>query len=202
MSVSSGLPWPGPARRKDGAKPGARKERIPRSAPSGQKGERGSFSGNLEAMKILDILDKRLIVPEIASKTKEGVLRELVHVLAQVEKQVNEDRMTEILLERESLGSTGIGDGVAIPHGKSREVKKILASFGRSLPGMDFQSLDGKPTHLFFLLIAPENSAGMHLKALAQISRLMKDQAFRKRLMDAHSAEEIYSFFSEGEERI
>ena len=153
-------------------------------------------------MKILDILDKRFIIPEITSKTKEGVLRELVHVLAQVERQVNEDRMTEILLERESLGSTGIGDGVAVPHGKSKEVERILASFGRSLPGMDFQSLDGKPTHLFFLLIAPENSAGMHLKALAQISRLMKDQAFRKRLIDAHSAEEIYSLFSEGEEKM
>jgi len=152
-------------------------------------------------MKILDILDEKLIVPEIASKTKEGVLRELVHVLAQAEKQVNEDRMIEILLERESLGSTGIGEGVAIPHGKSKEVKKILASFGRSLSGMDFQSLDGKPTHLFFLLIAPEDSAGMHLKALAQISRLMKDQTFRKRLMDARSAEEIHIVFSEGEEK-
>jgi PTS system nitrogen regulatory IIA component len=153
-------------------------------------------------MKILDILDKRLILPKIASKTKEGVLRELVHVLARVEGQIDEDRMTEILLERESLGSTGIGEGVAIPHGKSKEVKKILASFGRSLPGMDFQSLDGKPTHLFFLLIAPENSAGMHLKALAEISRLMKNQTFRKRLMDAPSAEEIYSLFSEGEEKM
>lgn len=153
-------------------------------------------------MKILDILDKRLVIPQLTSKTKGGVLRELVHVLAQVEKQVNEDRMIEILLERESLGSTGIGEGVAIPHGKSREVKKILASFGRSLPGLDFQSLDGKPTHLFFLLIAPENSAGLHLKALAQISRLMKDQPFRKRLMEAGSADEIYAIFSEGDERL
>ena len=152
-------------------------------------------------MKILDILDKRSILPEISSQTKEGVLRELVRALAQAEKQIHEDRMIEILLERESLGSTGIGDGVAIPHGKSKEVKKILAAFGRSLPGMDFQSLDGKPTHLFFLLIAPENSAGMHLKALAQISRLMKDQTFRKRLMGAHSEEEIQTIFSEGEEK-
>jgi nitrogen PTS system EIIA component len=152
-------------------------------------------------MKILDILDKRSILPEISSQTKEGVLRELVRALAQAEKQVHEDRMIEILLERESLGSTGIGDGVAIPHGKSKEVKKILAAFGRSLPGMDFQSLDGKPTHLFFLLIAPENSAGMHLKALAQISRLMKDQTFRKRLMEARSGEEIQTILSEGEEK-
>jgi PTS system nitrogen regulatory IIA component len=153
-------------------------------------------------MKILDILDKRSIVPEITSRTKEGVLRELVHTLAQTERQINEDRMIEILLERESLGSTGIGEGVAIPHGKSKEVTKILAAFGKSPMGMDFQSLDGKPTHLFFLLIAPENSAGMHLKALAQISRLMKDQTFRKRLLEARSGEEIQTIFSEGEEKI
>jgi len=152
-------------------------------------------------MKILDILGKGLIIPQLVSKSKEGVLRELVHVISQSEKQVNEDRMLETLLERESLGSTGIGEGVAIPHGKSREVKKILASFGRSASGLDFQSLDGKPAHLFFLLIAPENSAGMHLKALAQISRLMKDQTFRRRLMEAKSAEEIYSIFSEGDEK-
>jgi len=153
-------------------------------------------------MKILDILDKRLIIPQLTSRSKEGVLRELVRVLCQAAPQMNEDRTVEILLERESLGSTGIGEGMAIPHGKSKEVNKILASFGRSLPGLDFQSLDGKPTHLFFLLLAPENSAGMHLKALAQISRLMKDQAFRKRLMEAKSADEIYSIFSEGDEKV
>ena len=152
-------------------------------------------------MKILDILDKLMIVSRLTSSDKAGVLRELVRVLAQVEKEVDEERMLEILLERESLGSTGIGEGVAIPHGKSKDVKRLLASFGRSLPGIDFQSLDGKPAHLFFLLVAPENSAGIHLKALARISRLMKDQAFRKRLMEANSSEEIYSLFSEGDEK-
>jgi PTS system nitrogen regulatory IIA component len=152
-------------------------------------------------MKILDILDKRMIISQLTSTNKTGVLRELVRVLAQVEKEVDEERMLEILLERESLGSTGIGEGVAIPHGKSEDVKKLLASFGRSLPGVDFQSMDGKPAHLFFLLVAPENSAGIHLKALARISRLMKDQNFRKRLMEANSAEEIYSLFSEGDEK-
>lgn len=152
-------------------------------------------------MKILDILDKRMIVSQLTSGDKAGVLRELVRVLAQVEKEVDETRMVEILLERESLGSTGIGEGVAIPHGKSKEVKKLLASFGRSLPGVDFQSMDGKPAHLFFLLVAPENSAGIHLKALARISRLMKDQMFRRRLMEARSSEEIYALFSEGDEK-
>ncbi|HYB21446.1 MAG TPA: PTS sugar transporter subunit IIA [Thermodesulfobacteriota bacterium] len=152
-------------------------------------------------MKILDILDKGMIVSRLTSSDKAGVLRELVRVLAQAEKEVDEERMLEILLERESLGSTGIGEGVAIPHGKSKDVKKLLASFGRSLPGIDFQSMDGKPAHLFFLLVAPENSAGIHLKALARISRLMKDQTFRKRLMEANSSEEIYSLFSEGDEK-
>lgn len=152
-------------------------------------------------MKILDILDKGMIIPQLTSTSKEGILRELVRVLTRVEKQIDEERMMEILLERESLGSTGIGEGVAIPHGKSKDVQKLLASFGRSLTGMDFQSMDGKPTHLFFLLVAPENSAGIHLKALAKISRLMKDQSFRKRLMEAQSVEEIYALFSEGDEK-
>ncbi|MCJ7495247.1 MAG: PTS sugar transporter subunit IIA [Deltaproteobacteria bacterium] len=151
-------------------------------------------------MKILDILDKQMIIPQLASTSKEGVLRELIRVIAHVEKQVDENRLMEILLERESLGSTGIGEGVAIPHGKSKDVKRLLASFGRSLAGMDFQAMDGKPTHLFFLLVAPENSAGTHLKALARISRLMKDNVFRKRLMEVSSREEIYSLFSAEDE--
>ncbi|MDP3040313.1 MAG: PTS sugar transporter subunit IIA [Deltaproteobacteria bacterium] len=151
-------------------------------------------------MKILDILDKQMIIPQLASTSKEGVLRELIRAIAHVEKQVDENRLMEILLERESLGSTGIGEGVAIPHGKSKDVKRLLASFGRSLAGMDFQAMDGKPTHLFFLLVAPENSAGTHLKALARISRLMKDNVFRKRLMEVSSGEEIYSLFSAEDE--
>ena len=152
-------------------------------------------------MKILEILDKRFIIPELSAKGKEGILRELVRVIAQIEKQVDEERMVEILLERESLGSTGIGEGVAIPHGKSKDVKRLLASFGRSVPGMDFQSMDQRPTHLFFLLVAPEDSAGIHLKALARISRLMKGTQFRKRVMEAQSGDEIYAIFAEGDER-
>lgn len=153
-------------------------------------------------MKIVDILDRRMILPELASRTKEGILRELVGVLTQVENQVDADRLVEVLLERESLGSTGIGDGVAIPHGKSRDVQKLLGSFGRSPAGMDFQSIDGKPTHLFFLLVAPENSPGIHLKALARISRLLKDATLRKRLMESNSAEGIYALFSEVDRKI
>ncbi len=148
-------------------------------------------------MRIIDILDPRMIISELSSTTKEGVLRELVRAIARVEKKINEDRLLEILLERESLGSTGNGDGVAIPHGKSNEVDRLIASFGRSLPGINFDALDGKPTHLFFLMVAPENSAGIHLQALAKISRLMKDHLFRKRLLEVNSAEELYTLFSE-----
>lgn len=151
-------------------------------------------------MKILEILDRRFIIPQLMSTGKEGALRELVRIIARVEKQVDEERMVEILFERESLGTTGIGEGVAIPHGKSKDVKRLLASFGRSLPGVDFQSMDGKPAHLFFLLVAPEDSAGIHLKALARISRLMKDPQFRKRIMEAKTGDEIYAIFAEGDE--
>jgi|GEM_PF-13273 len=166
-----------------------------------KKGGREDSSKLSELMKISDILGRDRIVPQLSSQTKEGILRELVHALAKGAQQVNEGRMIEVLLERESLGSTGIGEGVAIPHGKSKEVKEIMATFGRSLSGMDFQSLDGKLTHLFFLLIAPENSAGTHLKALAQVSRLMKDPSFRKRLMEARTSDDIYAIFSEGDEK-
>lgn len=153
-------------------------------------------------MKITEILDKRMIIPQLHSRSKEGVLRELVHAVAQVVAGVDEGRMVEILLERESLGSTGIGDGVAIPHGKSKDIRRLFASFGRSLSGMDFQSMDGKPAHLFFLLLAPENSAGVHLKALAYISRLMKEGHVRKRLMECKSADEIYAIFREEDEKL
>jgi PTS system nitrogen regulatory IIA component len=152
-------------------------------------------------MKILEILDKRCIVPNLSARKKEGVLRELVRAIAQVEKPVDEERMMEILLERETLGSTGIGEGVAIPHGKTKTVKKLLASFGRSVAGVDFQSMDGKPTHLFFLLMAPEDSAGIHLKALARISRLLKDASFRMRLMEAATEDAMYAIFAEGDEK-
>jgi PTS system nitrogen regulatory IIA component len=98
----------------------------------------------------------------------------------------------EVLIERERLGSTGIGDGIAIPHGKLANLDELLLSFGRSVSGVDFDSLDGKPAHLFFLVVAPENSAGTHLKALARISRLLKSNVVRRELMEAKDAGGIY----------
>ena len=143
-------------------------------------------------MKIAEFLREDLILPDLQATDKAGVLRELCAPLARAH-GLEAGRLTEVLLEREKLGSTGVGEGVAIPHGKLPGLKQVVAAFGRSLEGVDFQSLDGKPTHLFFLLAAPEDSAGAHLKALARISRLLKDDAFRARLMKAADAHELYA---------
>ena len=152
-------------------------------------------------MKITELMDKDLIIPQLSSKTKKGVLKELVDCIVRKEKEVESNELLRVLLEREELGSTGIGDGIAIPHGKVKKIKKLIVSFGRSIEGVDFQSMDGKPTHLIFLLIAPENSAGIHLKALARISRLLKDGRFRKNLMEANTPQEIYDLIAQEDEK-
>jgi len=152
-------------------------------------------------MKITDILDGDLIIPELTSKNKKEVVEELVSVIAEQDKRIDKAELTEVLLEREKLGSTGIGDGIAIPHGKLKSIDTLRASFGRSREGVGFESMDGKPTHLFFLLVAPKNSASIHLKALARISRLLKDGPFRKNLMEAKSKEELFNTIIERDEK-
>lgn len=152
-------------------------------------------------MKIADILDKNSVIGELASQDKKGVLEELVSVLVENGRLNDKERALQVLLERERLGSTGIGVGIAIPHGKLKKIRGLICSFGRSTEGIDFQSIDGKPTNLFFLLLAPEDSAGEHLKALARLSRLLKDTPFRNRLMEVNSKEEIYRIIVEEDER-
>jgi PTS system nitrogen regulatory IIA component len=148
-------------------------------------------------MKISDLLNEDLLISNLQSKNKKGVLEELASVLVSQGKLTDLDMTVEVLLDREKLGSTGIGDGIAIPHGKIKQLEGVVASFGRSPEGIDFESIDQKPTHLFFLLIAPENSAGIHLKALARVSRLLKDPSFRKRLMEAENRERLFQIISE-----
>jgi PTS system nitrogen regulatory IIA component len=152
-------------------------------------------------MKISEILNKNLLIPNLQSKNKKGVLEELAGVLVAQRKLPDLESVVEVLLDREKLGSTGIGDGIAIPHGKIRDLGEVVASFGRSREGVEFESIDQKPTHLFFLLLAPENSAGIHLKALARISRLLKDPNFRKRLMEAEDEEGLFQIISEEDAR-
>ncbi|MBP1685654.1 MAG: putative IIA-like nitrogen-regulatory protein PtsN [Deltaproteobacteria bacterium] len=152
-------------------------------------------------MKITDILPEALVVPALQGQTKEAVLRELAEQLAALHPEVSAERLVDVLWERERLGSTAIGDGIAIPHGKLPGLKGVLAAFGRHPQGVDFESLDGKPTKLFFLLVAPEDSVGLHLKALARVSRLLKEQAFRNQLMAASDRHVLYEIIRQEDEK-
>ena len=152
-------------------------------------------------MRIQDIIPPGAVVDGLRAETKEGVLRELSEAVCRRLPALSPDRLTAILMDREGLGSTGIGEGVAIPHGKVAGIDRLVAVFGRSRGGVQFASLDGKPARLFFLILAPENSAGMHLKALARISRLLKDQRFRGRLLTAEGVEGLSQVLREEDER-
>ena len=152
-------------------------------------------------MRIEDILSPELVLPALAARTKAAVLQELAGAVAARHQEVDRDRLVTALEERERLNTTALGDGVAIPHGKLPGLRRVFAAFGRSAEGVDFQSLDGQPTHLFFLLVAPEESAGAHLKALARISRLLKDEGFRTRLRTAPDAATLYQQIREEDAR-
>jgi PTS system nitrogen regulatory IIA component len=142
-------------------------------------------------MRILDSLKEESIISELNATDKKGVLEKLTGAVAKTS-GVGQEEMIRVLLERERLGSTGIGGGIAIPHGKLGSLDSMLVGFGRSHKGVDFEALDGKPAHIFFLLMAPENSTGAHLRMLARISRLLKDSTFRERLMTAADRHELY----------
>ena len=153
-------------------------------------------------MKITDILPEDMVVSGLRGRSKGDVIEELAAVVANHHRgEIDLARLVQALEDRERLNSTALGEGVAIPHGKLPGLKRVVAAFGRSAPGVDFSSLDGKPTHLFFLLVAPEDSAGAHLKALARISRLLKDDSFRARLMNAPNQGELYRTIREEDEK-
>ena len=150
-------------------------------------------------MKILDVLRKETILTDLKAKDKKGVIEELVAPVSQIT-GINSRELVQVLLERERLGSTGIGGGIGIPHGKLANLESLIMGFGLSRKGVDFESMDGRPTHLFFLLITPENSTGLHLKLLARISRILKNDSFKKKLMKAASSNEVYSIIGEVDE--
>ncbi|HRT61478.1 MAG TPA: PTS sugar transporter subunit IIA [Syntrophales bacterium] len=151
-------------------------------------------------MHLSEIFRKEFIIEDLKSRSKRGVLAELAGAFAQGGIQVDTKQMVDVLMEREKLGSTGIGDGIAIPHGKLKGLDTLLLSFGRSREGIDFEAIDGRPVHLFFLLMAPESSTGQHLKALAKISRMLKDEHFRSELLSAPNAEVLYAAIMEKDE--
>lgn len=153
-------------------------------------------------MRIFDFLQYESIIQSLEASSKEEVLMELVEPVARANPSLNKAGLIRTLIERENLGSTGIGGGVAIPHGKFEGLHHLTASFGRSVDGVDFSSMDNRPAHLFFLLVAPKNSAGEHLKALARISRLFKDPLLKNSLRHAQSADEIFAVLKEYDERL
>jgi PTS system nitrogen regulatory IIA component len=152
-------------------------------------------------MKIVDLIRRELVVPALASTSKVGILEELAGHLAGARNDVDQGQLSRVLIDRESLASTAIGQGVAIPHGKLPQLHEIVACLGRARGGVDFDSMDGKPTYLFFVMVAPENSAGTHLKALARISRIFKDESFRKRLLSAPDADAMFELIREEDEK-
>ncbi|HSD93884.1 MAG TPA: PTS sugar transporter subunit IIA [Syntrophales bacterium] len=151
-------------------------------------------------MQITDMFKKEYIIEALKAKSKRAVLAELSEIFTRDHAGIQSEAMIEVLLEREKLGSTGIGDGIAIPHGKLKGLDSLVISFGRSREGIDFDSIDGRPAHIFFLLMAPESSTGQHLKALAKISRMLKDPEFRNDLLSAKNAEELYRKIADKDE--
>lgn len=141
-------------------------------------------------MKLSEILPREAIIPSLASKDKKGVLEELARAVAPMAK-AGSDEIVKVLLEREQLGSTGIGGGIGIPHGKLATIDSIVVGFGLSHKGIEFDSLDNKPVHIFFLLITPERSTGSHLRVLAQISKLLRKNQFKEGLLRTESVDEI-----------
>jgi len=150
-------------------------------------------------MRLEDVLIRDSIIESLLGTEKREVIEEMVAGLCSEVSGLNKDELLEVLLEREKLGSTGIGYGVAIPHGKMAGLNKILVSFARSKNGLDFQATDEKPVHLFFLIVAPDNSTASHLKVLSDISRILKESELRGKLLDAGNRDDIYRIIIEAD---
>ena len=151
-------------------------------------------------MQMDQIFKIGFLTENMLAKTKTEALEELVNTLIKSGLKLDSAKVIEVLQQREKLGSTGIGDGLAIPHGKIPSLDEIVVAFGRSKKGVDFDSLDGKPVHIFFLLLAPENSVGQHLKALAKISKMLKKANFRQKLIETDSKNDLYKLIIEQNE--
>ncbi|MCJ7748178.1 MAG: PTS sugar transporter subunit IIA [Desulfobacterales bacterium] len=152
-------------------------------------------------MKIMDYLKEEWVIPDLQGTDKRSILKELSSVLVKPCQVASVEELLQVLLDREKLGSTGIGEGIAIPHGRLKKLKKFFISFGRSIKGVDFDSIDRNPSRLFFLVMAPENSAVDNLKLLSRIVTLLKDASFKKRLMEVSSQKELFQIISEEDEK-
>jgi PTS system nitrogen regulatory IIA component len=153
-------------------------------------------------MNISNLLKKNCIIVDLKASDKLSALKEIASFFALQNDHVNANTILKVLLDRENLGSTGIGDGIAIPHGKLGGFEEIFVGFGRSRKGVDFDALDGKPVHLFFILIAPESAVGQHLKVLAKLSRMLMDPGFRADLMNAVTADDLFKTITDMDHQV
>ena len=152
------------------------------------------------AMSLLDILSVKSTLVGLKGHTKDEIIEELVDCLEVGDAISDRNKVLQAVLEREKIMSTGIGDGIAIPHGKSDAVSQLSAALGIHKRGVDFEALDGEPAFVFFLLVSPANVSGPHIKALARISRMLKNDSFKKRLIEADSSDEILGIIAEEEQ--
>jgi PTS system nitrogen regulatory IIA component len=152
-------------------------------------------------VRISDILSEEQIVPELRALTREGVLEELVDCIARVRPEIDREFALRVLNERERVGSTGVGNGLAFPHARLPNLNRVVGCFGRSKQGVPFRSLDQQPAHLFVAILAPE-AGGLHLKALARVSRLFKDLELRSRLMGVDDRQTMWSLITADDQRL
>ncbi len=149
-------------------------------------------------MKILDYLYDKTVLTDLEAVDKPGVIDELSGPVA-AKTGIPHNEIAKVLMEREKLGSTGIGDGIGIPHGKLAALETLVIGFGLSRKGIDFEAMDAKPVHLFFLLLSPDDSTGLHLMLLARISRMLKDRKFRESLANAKDSEDVLRIIGEAD---
>jgi PTS system nitrogen regulatory IIA component len=154
------------------------------------------------SLRILDFIRTGGIIPDLTAKTKEDALGKLSERSVEIESSLVRERVVAVLKEREQLGSTGIGGGVAIPHGKLSEISRILIVVARSIEGIPFDAVDNRQVHIVFLLLAPNESATLYLKILARISRLLKLPGVYERIMEASDEASIQKVIEEGDEQL
>ena len=150
-------------------------------------------------MKLLDFIDRKTIITELRSTDKKSVLEELALPVSKITR-IEHQELVRVLMERENLGSTGIGSGIAIPHGKLKNLKTLILGIGLSHKGVNFDTMDGKPAYLFFLLLTPDNSTDLHLKLLARISKILKNEPFKQKILRATKPEDMLQLIADIDE--
>jgi len=153
-------------------------------------------------LKIAEILREQCVVADIKGKTKREIIAELVEALEKARLIEDVETVVNVVMEREKLGSTGIGNGVAVPHGKLKNINNIVCALGRSQNGVDFDAVDRGLVHIFFLVLAPEDSASLHLKVLSRITKILRDQSLRKKVIKLSNTHDIYMSILEEDEKI